>query len=126
MKTIRNWAKKLKQRIMVLYFSCKDQRIPWYAKLFTACVVGFAFSPIDLIPDFIPILGLLDDLILVPLGIKAAIGMIPEQVLQDSEAKVKAMQGSTKPKPGNWVAGLIVILIWLLILNWIILELFVS
>ncbi|WP_238389623.1 YkvA family protein [Virgibacillus sp. MSP4-1] len=122
MKTIRDWARKLKQKIMVLYFSCKDERIPWYAKLFTAFVVGFAFSPIDLIPDFIPILGLLDDLILVPLGIRLAMGMIPEEVLADSEAKAEEKQQSIKPR--NWMAGLLILLMWLALLVWITLEIF--
>ena len=75
-KKIKTWARKLKRQIFILYFACKDERVPWYAKLFTACVVAYAFSPIDLIPDFIPILGYLDDVILVPLGIIIALKMI--------------------------------------------------
>ena len=78
---IKAWAKNLKRQIFILYFAYKDERVPWYAKLFTACVVAYAFSPIDLIPDFIPILGYLDDVIIVPLGIMFALKMIPKNVL---------------------------------------------
>jgi uncharacterized membrane protein YkvA (DUF1232 family) len=70
---LKSWAKKLKKQIFILYLAYKDKRVTWYAKLFTACVVAYAFSPIDLIPDFIPILGYLDDIILVPLGITLAL-----------------------------------------------------
>ena len=69
---LKTWAKGLKKNIFVLYLAYKDPRVPWYAKLLAICVVAYAFSPIDLIPDFIPILGYLDDIILVPLGIKLA------------------------------------------------------
>ena len=74
---IKDWARNLKRHISSL-LGWKDARVPWYAKLFTACVVAYAFSPIDLIPDFIPILGYLDDVILVPLGIMIALKMIPK------------------------------------------------
>src|SRR5690606_6126475 len=81
------WAKQLKKHLYVLYYACKDERTPWYAKLFTAFVVAYAFSPVDLIPDFIPVLGYLDDVILVPLGVMAALRLTPDSVLADSRAK---------------------------------------
>ena len=69
MKNWKDWAKKLKLQTYALYLACKNPRVRWYAKLFGAVIVAYAFSPIDLIPDFIPILGFVDDLILIPLGI---------------------------------------------------------
>jgi uncharacterized membrane protein YkvA (DUF1232 family) len=77
LKKIKAWARNLKRHIFILYCACKDERVPWFAKLFTACVVAYAFSSIDLIPDFIPFLGYLDDVILVPIGIMIALKMIP-------------------------------------------------
>src|ERR687885_2044119 len=80
-------ARQLKTEMYALYLAYKDPRVPWYARVFAACVVGYAFSPIDLIPDPIPILGYLDDLILVPLGIALAVRMIPPDVLAECQAK---------------------------------------
>ncbi|MET1030410.1 YkvA family protein [Domibacillus tundrae] len=117
MNRLKNWAKQLKRRLFVLYFAYQDERVPWYAKVFTACVVAYAFSPIDLIPDFIPILGYLDDLILVPLGIFLALKMIPEPVIADCEVKAEELIKNGKPK--NWVAGAAVLFIWVLALSWI-------
>ncbi|MCP3760928.1 YkvA family protein [Domibacillus sp. A3M-37] len=117
MNRLKNWAKQLKRRLFVLYFAYQDERVPWYAKVFTACVVAYAFSPIDLIPDFIPILGYLDDLILVPLGIFLALKMIPEPVIADCEVKAEELIKNGKPK--NWVAGAVVLFIWVLALSWI-------
>ncbi len=72
-------ARQLKTELYALYLAYKDRRTPWYARIFTALVVGYAFSPIDLIPDPIPVLGYLDDLILVPIGVYLAVKMIPAQ-----------------------------------------------
>src|SRR5215211_4942993 len=82
-------VKQLKTEVYALYLAYKDSRVPWYAKLLAVCVVGYAFSPIDLIPDPIPILGYLDDLVLVPLGIAFAIRMIPEDVLYECRGKAR-------------------------------------
>lgn len=113
---LKGWAKRLKRQIYVLYLAYKDVRTPWYAKVFSACVVAYAFSPIDLIPDFIPILGLLDDVILVPLGIMIALRLIPEHVLVD--CRVKAEELMTKGKPKNWFVGMLIIVVWLAALGW--------
>ena len=91
MEKIKAWAKKLKRQIFILYFAYRDERVPWYVKLFTACIVAYAFSPIDLIPDFIPILGYLDDVIILPLGIMFALKMIPKDVIADCEVKANEM-----------------------------------
>ena len=79
----KRWAGRLKAEVYALYLAYKDPRVPWYARIFAACVVGYAFSPIDLIPDPVPVLGYLDDLILIPLGVALAIRMIPEDVLAE-------------------------------------------
>jgi len=112
---LRQRAKELKAEVFVLYFAYKDPRVAWYAKVFIIIVVGYAFSPIDLIPDFIPILGYLDDLVLIPLGVALAIKMIPVPVME--EAREKARSLPTKPK--NWLAAIIIIVIWILAVGWI-------
>lgn len=87
------------------------------ARLLMVCVVAYAFSPIDLIPDFVPVLGYLDDLILVPLGVYLALKMIPEPVLIDCRSKALAVTGRSKPK--SWVAGGVIIVVWILLALWL-------
>lgn len=111
MDTIKQRARQLKVEIYALYFAYKDPRVPLYARIFAACVVGYAFSPIDLIPDPIPVLGYLDDLVIIPLGIWLALKMIPPEVMVDSRSKVG--ERLQQKKPVNWVAGAIILLIWL-------------
>ncbi len=106
-------ARDLKTETYALYFACRDARTPWYAKLVAASVVGYAFSPIDLIPDFIPVLGLLDDLILIPLGIALVLRLIPEQVMAESRQKARELMSDGKPR--NRIAAFIIILIWLIL-----------
>jgi uncharacterized membrane protein YkvA (DUF1232 family) len=116
MNTFEDWkehARQLKIETYALYLAYKDPRTPWYARLFAACIVGYAFSPIDLIPDPIPILGYLDDLILVPLGIVLALKMIPPPVLV--ECREKAQIVMSQGKPINRVAAIVIITIWLLL-----------
>ena len=122
MEKIKAWAKNLKRQIFILYFAYRDERVPWYVKLFTACIVAYAFSPIDLIPDFIPILGYLDDVIILPLGIMFALKMIPKDVISDCEVKANEMMKNGKPK--NWIVGSLIIFIWSVIILWIILKVF--
>ena len=105
-------AKQLKLETWAVYLAYRDPRTPWYARLFALCVVGYALSPIDLIPDFIPVLGYLDDLILVPLGIALAIKMIPQAVVD--ECREKARQDVSQGKLG-WQAGAVVVLTWVLL-----------
>jgi uncharacterized membrane protein YkvA (DUF1232 family) len=114
---IRAWAKRLKRHIFVLYVAYKDARTPWFAKLFAACVVAYAFSPVDLVPDFIPVLGYLDDLILVPLGVSLALKMIPEMVIL--ECREKAEELLKKGKPKNWFVGSLIVLLWIVALGWV-------
>ena len=109
-----NWkvrARQLKTEIYALYLAYKDTRTPWYARVFAAVVVGYAFSPIDLIPDPIPILGYLDDLLLIPLGAYLAVKMIPPQVMED--CRVKAKEVIAQGKPVNKVAAVVIVLLWI-------------
>ena len=110
---LKRRAEQLKIEAYALYFACRDPRVPWYARVFTGCVVGYAFSPIDLIPDFIPIIGYLDDLILVPLGIKVALSMIPVNIM--IESREKAQEIIRQGKPVNRIAAIIIISIWILL-----------
>jgi uncharacterized membrane protein YkvA (DUF1232 family) len=119
---IKAWARNLKRQIFILYYACKDARVPWYVKAFTVCVVAYAFSPIDLIPDFIPILGYLDDVILLPLGIMLALKMIQKDVLSDCEVKAEEMMENGKPK--NWIVGSIIVLIWGVIAVWAVMKIY--
>jgi uncharacterized membrane protein YkvA (DUF1232 family) len=112
-KSLKEEMRQLKTDTYALYLSYKDPRIPWYAKVIIAATVGYALSPIDLIPDFIPVLGQLDDLIIVPAGISLALKMIPEEVLDEYREKAQSELNGSRPK--NWVAAFIIVLIWLLV-----------
>ena len=100
----------MKIEIYALYLAYRDPRVPWYAKLFGAIVVAYALSPVDLIPDFIPIIGYLDDMILLPLGIVIAIRMIPKAVMEDCYEKAGSVISGGKK---NWIAGGIIIAVWI-------------
>ncbi len=113
---LRAMAKKLKANLMVMYAAYRDPRVPLYTKIFAICVVAYAFSPVDLIPDFIPILGYLDDLILVPLGVYIALRMFPREVLEEYRAKAEAQGKAGKPK--NWIAGMLIIAVWVAVAVW--------
>src|SRR6187455_445695 len=83
----KHWARAIKRDVIVLWLAARDPRVPWYAKAVSAAVAAYALSPIDLIPDFVPVLGYLDDLLLVPLGILLAVRLIPDRVVEDLRAK---------------------------------------
>ena len=102
-------ARLLKREVYALYFAVRDPRVPWYAKALAGCVVAYALSPIDLIPDPIPVLGYLDDLVLIPLGVLAVRRMIPDHVMTECRFKAEEL---TKT-PTNWVAAVVIVLIWL-------------
>src|SRR6266496_3022762 len=97
---LKQRARILKREVYALYLAVRDPRTPWYAKAFAAFVVAYALSPIDLIPDPIPVLGYLDDLILVPLGVVIALRMIPEEIMTD--ARTQADQVLKSGKPVSW------------------------
>ena len=105
-------AKRIKIELYAVYLAYKDPRVKWYARIFAACVAGYAFSPIDLIPDPIPILGYLDDLVLVPLGVIIALKMIPPDVL--AECREEARKTMHQGKPVNRTAAVVIIAIWIL------------
>jgi uncharacterized membrane protein YkvA (DUF1232 family) len=86
---LRRRARALKVETRALYLVARDPRVPWHARVFVAVVVAYALSPIDLIPDFIPVLGYLDDLILVPLGLALALRMVPPHVLDECRARAR-------------------------------------
>ena len=106
---------ELKQRAhpetFALYLVARHPGTPWYAKLFVAGIVAYALSPIDLIPDFVPILGYLDDLILIPIGIAVAIRMVPPSVL--TECRARAQEVMSQGKPVSRTAGAVIVVIWI-------------
>src|SRR5215212_4188631 len=104
---LKRWAGQLKAELYALYLAYKDPRVPWYARVLAACVVGYAFSPIDLIP----VLGYLDDLVLIPLGIVLAIRLIPGHILVEHRAKSRAV--AARSKPVNRVAAAFVVVVWI-------------
>ena len=107
-------AKRLKGEIYALYLAYKDPRVPWYAKAFIACIVGYALSPVDLIPDFIPVLGYLDDIVLLPIGIWVALKMIPAAVL--AECRQQALKRLNTDRLQSVAATAVVIAVWILLL----------
>ncbi|MGX9135164.1 YkvA family protein [Rummeliibacillus sp. JY-2-4R] len=110
-------ARKIKQDLFVLVEAYKHPKTPLYIKMLAIVVVAYAFSPIDLIPDFIPVLGYLDDIILIPLGIVLVMKLIPKDVLLECR---EIVAHSEKTKKKNWIAGIIIILLWTCLLLWII------
>jgi uncharacterized membrane protein YkvA (DUF1232 family) len=109
---LKAWARSLKTEIHALYLAAQDPRTPWYAKVLVSFVAAYALSPIDLIPDFIPVIGYLDDLIILPLGIFLAVRLVPAEVL--AECRVRAAGAGSLPISrvaaaviiGLWIAGL--------------------
>lgn len=118
LQTLRRWAKLLKGDIVALWFAYRHPQTPWYAKLIAVLIVAYAFSPIDLIPDFIPVLGFIDDAILLPVGIWIALKLIPAMILTEARAKAQAWLDARKPKPQNVVAAVVIVLLWI-VLAWL-------
>jgi uncharacterized membrane protein YkvA (DUF1232 family) len=104
----KQWARAIKRDAHALYLAARDPRVPWYAKALALCVAGYALSPIDLIPDFIPVLGYLDDVILVPLGIWAVVKLIPPDLM----AEHRAAAALAVERPVSRTAALVIALIW--------------
>jgi uncharacterized membrane protein YkvA (DUF1232 family) len=109
---LKIWARALKRDVLALWIAARDSRTPWCAKAVAACVAAYALSPIDLIPDFIPVLGYLDDLLIVPLGIALAVRLIPPELMVDFRRDA-ALQAS---KPRSYGAALVIVAIWLIAL----------
>jgi uncharacterized membrane protein YkvA (DUF1232 family) len=106
---LREWARLIQRDVVALYLAAGDPRMPWYAKAMAAGVAAYALSPIDLIPDFIPVLGYLDDLLIVPAGIWLVVRMIPPAIM--AEHRVTAAAATSKPK--STAAAIVIIAIWL-------------
>ena len=116
MAGIKLWKEKasqLKTEIYTLYWCLREERVPWYVKVFLVVIVAYALSPIDLIPDFIPVLGYIDDLIILPAGIYLTIKMIPREVLEECRQKAKSEPIAGKSR---WIAAAVIILVWMLVL----------
>lgn len=116
-RTWREKAKQLKNELHAISLACRDRRTPWYAKALAILIVAYALSPVDLIPDFIPVLGYLDDLVIIPAGIFLVLKMIPGEVIEQCREKAKA-----KPLGGKsrWIGASIIVSIWLLVLYFVI------
>lgn len=111
MQTWKRRARKLKTEPYALYLAYRDPRVPWYAKVVAALVLGYVFSPIDLIPDFIPVLGLLDDMVVVPIGVAIVLKMIPEGVMAECRQRATELEG----KPTSRTAAFVIVAVWLLV-----------
>lgn len=106
---LRGWARTIKRDVVALYLATGDPRVPWYAKGVAACVAAYALSPIDLIPDFIPVLGYLDDVIIVPLGILLAIRLVPGEVM----AELREEAEKRTDRPASRIGAIVIVAIWL-------------
>ena len=107
--------KRLKREAIVVYLVARDPRMPLWIRLFAMAVAAYAFSPIDLIPDFIPVIGLLDDLLLIPLGVAVIMRFAPESVARDARQHAKALS----ERPVSVVAAVVVVCVWLLLIVFI-------
>jgi uncharacterized membrane protein YkvA (DUF1232 family) len=107
---LRQWARRLKRDVLTLYLAARDPRVPWYAKVVAACVAAYALSPIDLIPDVVPVLGYLDDLLLVPLGIALAIRLIPPALLEEHRRSAAELAS----RPTSRIGAAVIVAIWAL------------
>jgi uncharacterized membrane protein YkvA (DUF1232 family) len=110
---LRAWAAELKAQLLTLWFARLHPDTPWHAKALAVLVAAYAFSPIDLIPDFIPVIGYLDDVIIVPLGIWLTLRVIPQHVLDESRRKAEAWLAAREKRPKSYVAATVFVLIWL-------------
>ena len=119
MSAFKARAKQLERETYALYLAYRDPRVPWYARAFAVFVVAYAVSPIDLIPDFIPVIGYLDDLVIIPLGLFLALRMIPPEVMAEarSQAAVASAEGRIKTRAGLaivvsvWAIGAILLVV---------------
>lgn len=118
LERLRQRTRRLKAETLALYFAARHPDTPWYAKLLVAAIVAYALSPIDLIPDFIPIVGYLDDLVLLPIAIALAIRLVPPAVLAECRARARAREVIVKGQRASRVAASAIIAIWLALAAW--------
>ena len=112
-KRVKQWARIVKRDVYAVYLASRDPRVPWYTKALAISVTGYALSPIDLIPDFIPVFGLIDDAIIVPLGILLAVRLIPPDVMAEHRAAALAAQS----RPASKIGAAAIVAIWLVTLG---------
>ncbi|MBX9841137.1 MAG: DUF1232 domain-containing protein [Xanthobacteraceae bacterium] len=108
MMRLRGWARAIKRDVHAVYLASRDPRVPWYAKALGVCIAAYALSPIDLIPDFIPVLGYLDDAILLPLGILLVVRMIPPDVM----AEHRAAAAVAAERPRSTAGAIFMVAVW--------------
>src|SRR5213594_2277907 len=123
-KRTRQWARTVKRDAHAIYLAARDPRVPWYAKALALGVAGYALSPIDLIPDFVPVLGYLDDVIIVPLGILAVVKLIPPEIM----AEHRALAAAARDRPVSRTAAIVIALIWVVFIalaGWVCYRFFV-
>jgi len=113
---IKRWAREVKNEGMTLWFCCRHPDMPWLPKILAFMVVGYFLSPIDLIPDFIPVIGYLDDLILVPIGIYLTLKHVPQHVIEESRAQARDWIAARRPKPKSIAAAVVIVPLWVLFL----------
>ena len=122
LQQINTWARRIKQQVTLLWTAYQHPECPMYVKLLIGLIVLYALSPIDLIPDFIPVLGYLDEMILLPILIGLALKLIPDHVIelaQQELANQESLKKEKSPKPRLWLGGLLVISIWILGITWL-------
>lgn len=107
-QSTKQWARKIKRDVVALWIAARDPRVPWYAKAVAAAIAGYALSPIDLIPDFVPVLGYLDDIMIIPLGILFAVSLIPNGLMDEFRAEAAKKTG----RPMSRVGAAAVALVW--------------
>jgi uncharacterized membrane protein YkvA (DUF1232 family) len=108
---LRDWARAIKRDVYAVYLASRDPRVPWPAKALAVCIAAYALSPIDLIPDFIPVLGYLDDAILLPLGILLVVRMIPADIMAEHRAAAQAIVG----RPQSLAGAAAIVAIWIVL-----------
>ena len=113
---LREWARQLKQDVVALWFCTRHPRTPFLAKALAAAIVAYAFSPIDLIPDFIPVLGYLDELILLPAGVWLVLKLVPEDVMAECRGQAARWLGEKKAGPRSYLGAALIVTLWLAVL----------
>lgn len=112
-QAIKNKARQLKGELAALWFCSRHPRTPWYAKVLVVALVTYAFSPIDLIPDFIPVLGYLDEIVLLPMGIWLVLKLVPDDVLAECQASAKQWLAESGSKPRSYIGAAVIIGLWI-------------
>ena len=105
----KDWARSIKRDVIALWYAARDPRVPWYAKAVAAFAVAYALSPIDLIPDFVPILGYADDLVILPLAIMLAVKLIPTALMEEFRERASALSS----KPTSYAGAIFIALVWI-------------